>query len=148
MKKIWLRFFVMNNERGLPKVYFSAFERTVYDDKGRTLECEFYENKSSPPYGTAASAEYYEYEVTTLIKAVKYEDYNTNFKPHKVLFEICPTLIINPYIFEYSFEYSEGSVFCEKKHKYSGEEDNIKRYELNKGELLKLSKYGADCFGI
>lgn len=140
--------FIMNNERNLPKVYFSTFEHSIFDDENRIVSNEFYENQSSDPYGVTASAEYYEYDGTVLTNAIKYENYNKNFKPHSALKEICPTLIINPCIYEYAFEYSNNSVFCEKKHRYSQTENVIKKYELKNVELLKLLKNGVDCFGV
>lgn len=140
-----MTFFVMNNERGMLSPSFSELVHSVYDDENRIVSCVFFNNKSGD---VSASGEYYEYEGARLIGAVKFEEYSKDCKPDKVILEICPTLIINPFIYEYNFEYTGSAVFCEIIRKYSREEDKAKRFELKNAELAGLKKYGVDCFGI
>ncbi|MDE7295465.1 MAG: hypothetical protein K2N72_13665 [Oscillospiraceae bacterium] len=141
--KYLVTFFVMNNERGMPSPSFSELVHSVYDDENRIVSCEIFNNKTG---SVSASREYYEYEGKRLIRAVKFEEYSRDYKPDKVMLEICPTLIINPFIYKYNFEYAEAAVFCEIIRKYSREEDTSKRFELKNAVLAGLKKYGVDCF--
>lgn len=146
-EKVQITFFIMPNENGQPQKHLSSLEYSVYDDN-KLIKCETYINQSKPPYGISVYGEYYQYENSKLIKAIKYDNYNSNFKMDAVMKELCPTLVINPYIYEYEFEYLDNSVFCQKTRKHSQNENNTNRYELKRAVLNDLSDNGVACFGM
>ncbi len=148
-ENIQIKYFIMPDENGQQKKYFSAAEYALYDSENKVIKCETYIIRSKPPYGISAYGEYYKYDDEgKLIRAIKYDDYNKKFKMDAAIKELCPELVINPLIFEYDFEYEQDHIFCQKTRKYSRNENKIKRFELNISELIKLSDNGVDCFGI
>ena len=147
-ENVQIAFFIMPNEKRQLKKYFSSLEYAVYDNNNRLTKCETYISRPKPPYGISVYGEYYQYNGFKLIKAIKYDDYNKNFKWSALMKEFCPTIIINPCIYEYYFEYLQDAILCKKIRKYSQNEDSINQYELKKAELIKLANNGVSCFGI
>lgn len=150
IESVQISYFIMSTEYGQQKRYFDSVEYAVYDNNHRIIKCETYVNQSKQPYGVSVSGEYYMYEHNEgkLIKAVKYEDYNQNFMKNEIMRTLCPDLIINPYVYEYDFEYDQNHIFCQKVRKYSSNENKIDRYELHRDELIKLRNNGVNCFGV
>lgn len=147
-ENVQITFFIMPNEKMQLQKYFFSLEYSVYDDNNRLTKCETYIRQAKIPFGISVYGEYYQYNGFKLIKAIKYDDYNKNFKMNAIMKEFCPTIVINPCIYEYYFEYLQNAIFCKKIRKYSQNEDSINQYELKKTELIKLASNGVSCFGI
>jgi hypothetical protein len=128
---------------GVPQ--FRSLEYAEYID-GKIASCEKFTKLYQPPYGIKINGEYYEYDNSTLIKAVKFENYNTNYEPFcspALQLGLVPGRILNPDIFSYEFNYDDSeNLICKKTHKYTPE--NLREYTiiLKKVELNKLKNFG------
>ena len=129
-----------------PFVTFLSMEWTEYGDDGNPVSVESFRRNGSLADGVIINSEYYQYENGKMIRADRFDTFDSDFQSGGLVLRFVPDRIMNPEVFSYDFEPAEGGVLCTRTNFWSKSKTYTHSFLMPQKELQKMEEHGIRCF--
>ena len=126
-----------------PFITFLCMEWTEYDPDGNPVSVESFQRNGSLADGVIISCEYYRYENGKLIHADYYKEFDSDGRIEEPLVRrMVPDRIMNPEVFAYDFQRTEGGILCTRTIYWSASKTYTGSFLMPEKELKKMEEHG------
>lgn len=129
-----------------PFITLLTMEWTEYGADGEPVSVTEFRRNGSLADGVIINCEYYQYENGRMCHADRFAEFDSDFSGGGLITRLAPDKILNPEIFSYDFQRTEGGVRCTRTHFWSRSKTYRASILMPEKELLKLEKNGIRCF--
>lgn len=129
-----------------PFITLLFMEWTEYDHHGNPVSIESFQRNGSLADGVIISCEYYRYENGKLIHIDFFKEFDSDGKIEEPLVRrMVPDRIMNPEIFAYDFQRTEGGILCTRTIYWSESKTYTGTFLMPEKEVKKMEEHGI-CF--